>query len=175
MSHTSSCALKPNPHLSNLHHTYQNGPIKTRVVIYDVIITWSSLSTNQCLKYGSNKVTIVQIFFLRQVSITSLLRRNDVTKKPKFDSRAVNIFNWLWITFLSVIQPRLLLISVPWSSRHLNNCSLSPPVSKKSHDVDHFGRYWVDFKKRFCDRLKILPHGHTTTKFTNMLRYTPIT
>ena len=99
MSHTSSCALKPNPHLSNLHHTYQNGPIKTRVVIYDVIITWSSLSTNQCLKYGSNKVTIVQIFFLRQVSITSLLHHNDVTKKPKFDSRAVNIFNWLWITF----------------------------------------------------------------------------
>ena len=129
MSHTSSCALKPNPHLSNLHgHTYQNGPIKTRVVTYDVIITLSSLSTNQCLKYGSNKVTIVQIFFLRQVSITSLLlRHNDVTKKPKFDSRAVNIFNWLWITisyYVTVIQPRLLLISVPWSSRHLNNSAL---------------------------------------------------
>ena len=138
MSHTSSCALKPNPHLSNLHgHTYQNGPIKTRVVTYDVIITLSSLSTNQCLKYGSNKVTIVQFpssgfyyfitFLLRHnVCITSL-RHNDATKKPKFDSRAVNIFNWLWITisyYVTVIQPRLLLISVPWSSRHLNNSAL---------------------------------------------------
>ena len=129
MSHTSSCALKPNPHLSNLHgHTYQNGPIKTRVVTYDVIITLSSLSTNQCLKYGSNKVTIVQFpssgFYY---VITFLLRHNDVTKKPKFDSRAVNIFNWLWITisyYVTVIQPRLLLISVPWSSRHLNNSAL---------------------------------------------------
>ena len=78
--------------------------------------------------YGSNKVTIVQIFsFVTSITITSQWRH----KKPKFDSRAVNIFNWLWITsFLSVIQPRLLLISVPWSSRHLNVYSLSPPVVK---------------------------------------------
>ena len=132
MSHTSSCALKPNPHLSNLHgHTYQNGPIKTRVVTYDVIITLSSLSTNQCLKYGSNKVTIVQFpssGFYYVILITSQWRHfYYVTKKPKFDSRAVNIFNWLWITisyYVTVIQPRLLLISVPWSSRHLNNSAL---------------------------------------------------
>ena len=78
--------------------------------------------------YGSNKVTIVQIFsFVTSITITSQWRH----KKPKFDSRAVNIFNWLWITsFLSVIQPRLLLISVPWSSRHLNVYSLPPPVVK---------------------------------------------
>ena len=53
--------------------------------------------------YGSNKVTIVQIFsFVTSITITSQWRH----KKPKFDSRAVNIFNWLWITsFYQLFNP----------------------------------------------------------------------